>query len=59
VPTDFGEVNLHAHRISEYVSTAAMVDSDQNPGVTRIRGEVMKLFENYKLVGSTNYQYER
>jgi hypothetical protein len=59
VPTDFGEVNLHAHRISEYVSTATMVDTDQNPGVTRVRGEVMKLFENYKLVGSTNYQYER
>jgi len=59
VPTTLGELNLHAHRISEYVSTAAMVDTDQNAGVTRIRGEVMKLFENYKLVDATNYQYER
>jgi hypothetical protein len=59
VPTNLGELNLHAHRMAEYVSTAAMVDGDHTAGVTRIRGEVMKLFENYKLVGATNYQYER
>lgn len=59
VPTTFGELNLHAHRMSEYVSTAAQVDLDGNAGVQRIREHVMKLFDNYKLVGSTNYQYER
>lgn len=59
VPTAFGELNLHAHRMSEYVSTAGQVDVDGNGGVQRIREHVMKLFDNYKLVGSTNYQYER
>jgi len=59
VPTTFGELNLHAHRMSEYVSTAGQVDVDGNGGVQRIREHVMKLFDNYKLVGSTNYQYER
>jgi len=59
VPTAFGELNLHAHRMSEYVSTAGQVDVDGNGGVQRIREQVMKLFDNYKLVDSTNYQYER
>ena len=59
VPTSLGELNLHAHRMSEYTSTAGQVDVDGNGGVQRIRGQVMKLFENYKLVDSTNYQYER
>lgn len=59
VPTAFGELNLHAHRMSEYVSTAGQVDVYGNSGVQRIREQVMKLFDNYKLVDSTNYQYER
>jgi len=59
VPTSLGELNLHAHRITEYVSTATQVDVDGNAGVQRIRGQVMKLFDNYKLVESTNYQYQR
>jgi hypothetical protein len=59
VPTSIGELNLHAHRMSEYVSTAGLVDVDVNGGVQRIREQVMKLFDNYKLVDSTNYQYQR
>ena len=54
-----GESNLHAHRISEYVSTAEQIDKDATAGVHRIRDRILGSFENYKFVESTKFEYSR
>ena len=59
VPMQPGESNLHAHRISEYVSTAGQIDSDSTSGVQRIREKILGSFENYKFVESTKFEYSR
>lgn len=59
VPMQPGESNLHAHRISEYVSTAGQIDSDTTSGVQRIREKILGSFENYKFVESTKFEYSR
>jgi hypothetical protein len=59
VPMQPGESNLHAHRISEYVSTAGQIDSDSTSGVQRIREKILGSFENYKFFESTKFEYSR
>jgi hypothetical protein len=59
VPMQPGERNLHAHRISEYVSTAGQIDGDSTSGVQRIREKILGSFENYKFVESTKFEYSR
>lgn len=60
VPMAVGELNLHAHRIGEYVHTANLVDHDNsetNIGAHRIRAKILDLFKGFEFSKSTEYQY--
>lgn len=59
VPVAPGELQLHAHRVAEYVDTANLADQSNDPGLRRLRKKLLRLFNKFEFVGSNQYQYAK
>lgn len=51
-----GETVLRAHSMREYVHTAALADFSSDPGLTRMRNELLRQLDDAELIQATEFQ---